>query len=65
MRKFKNSEWQAKKECNIYFTGEETKKKGSQGVFPKVEDQVSTIQIRIKVLIYCKSLECSPNSHHL
>lgn len=43
MRKFKIFEWQAKNKCNIYFTGEETKKKGSQGDFPKVKDQVSTM----------------------
>lgn len=51
MSKSKSSEWQAKKECNIYFTGEETNKKRGQEVFPKVKDQVSTMQIRSKVLI--------------
>lgn len=60
MRKFKSSKWQTKKECNIYFTGEETKKKGSQEIFPKIKDQVSTMQIRTKVLIFCKLLEFSP-----
>ena len=58
MRKVKSCEWQTKKEYAIYFTGEETKKKESQGTFPKIKDQVS-IQTRSKVPMFRKLLEPS------